>query len=496
MLRDKLFAFLLTGALVNSGIALAETASNIKPAQRELNSRLDAVIQRLAPPEAHIGVSITRLGNLQPLYEREAKKLFTPASLHKMATAGAALAILGPNQRFGTRVFSNGSLEKNTLYGDIYLRGEGDPTLEKEQLKSLAAQLVKLGIKEINGDLLADSSYFSPEGRGATGWSWDDLENGYAAPVSALSFHRNAVELTITPNNKAGESVRIDWKPRSSYIQLKNRAMTLPAGDMGSLGVGLEPANNTQAWFEVLSVRGGLPAGARGESNELAVHDPVRLTLSEFKDAILKQGIKWRGQTRLAPTPSGARALAQVESPRVADIIIQMLRDSDNLLAETLLLQIGAKERGLPGTWEKGLGELQKYLEKVGWSTGSYRATDGSGLSRYNAVSPAHITQLLNHLPTQRQAYPVFLIGLPTAGMSGTLSQRLNNSPARGRLRAKTGTMSGVSGLAGYLETLSGENYIVTILSNGFVGPAAKMRELQDAIIDTLVKWENGPPSN
>lgn len=496
MSRFKLFVAILASGLLQPTLPLAaQTAGSGKPGSQELTRRLDAVIQRLAPPEAHVGVSIVRLGSPQPLYERESKKLFTPASLHKLATAGAALNILGSAQRFPTRVFSTGSLEKNTHLGTMYLRGEGDPTLDAAGLQRLAAQLVKLGITEVDGDLVADSGFFSPEGRGASGWSWDDLENGYAAPVSALSTHQNAVTLTLTPHAKPGEAVRIDWNPRPNYIQVQNRAVTLPAGDMGNLSVGLERPN-PQAWFEVLTVRGGLPAGARPETNQLAIQDPARLALVTFKDALLKQGIKWRGQLKIGPTPSGARALAQIESPAVSDLVLKMLRDSDNLIAETLLLHIGAKQRGAPGTWEKGLAELQRYVEQVGWAAGSYRASDGSGLSRYNAVSPAQITQLLNHLPTQRQAYPAFLVGLPTAGINGTLATRLTNSPARGRLRAKTGTMSSVSGLAGYLETLEGETYALAILSNGFIGPATKMRELQDAIIDTLVKPEPETASN
>ncbi|MEB3197873.1 MAG: D-alanyl-D-alanine carboxypeptidase/D-alanyl-D-alanine-endopeptidase [Candidatus Sericytochromatia bacterium] len=455
------------------------------PEARELAQRLERLIARSAPPEAHVGVSIRRLGSGQVIYEREAQKLFTPASVQKIATAGAALSLLGLNRRFVTRLQTPAPLERGVLQGDVFLRGEGDPMLEPQDLSRLAAQLSAAGVKEIDGDVVGDASVFAPESRGPAGWSWDDLENGYAATVSGLSLHRNALDVLVTPGGRVGEGVRLRLMPRSTYMQVLNRATTLPAGEQGMLGIELQPGAPT-AWGEILMVRGGLPAGTQEERNQLAVQEPARLATHVFREALIQQGVRVRGQAKLGTTPPGSRTLGSVESPPLADITSEMLRTSDNLLAETLLLQLGAKVRGTPGTWDKGLAELRAYLDQVGWQANSYRIADGSGLSRYNAWSPAHLARLLNHLPTQRQSYPAVLVGLPISGINGTLAQRLNQPALRGRLRAKTGTMSGVSSLAGYLEARDGQQVVLAIMTNGFVGSPSKLRELQDQIVATV----------
>jgi D-alanyl-D-alanine carboxypeptidase/D-alanyl-D-alanine-endopeptidase (penicillin-binding protein 4) len=459
---------------------------------RDQAARLDALIQRLAPPEAHVGISVLRYATGQVLYEREGNKLFTPASVQKLATAGAALARLGVARRFQTRVVTAGLLENGVLHGDLVLKGDGDPMLTQADLDGLAARVAAAGIRELVGDLVGDATVFVPETRGPEGWAIDDMSQGYAATVSGLTLNRNALTVTVAPGGHPGEPLKVELTPASRYVQVRNRASTLAAGEQGTLGIGFLATGTP--WSETLNITGGLPLGTKREES-MAMTDPARFTLIAFKEALVRQGVRWRGQARLGPAPAGARTLASHASPPLSDITRQMLRASNNLIAETLLLHLGVRGRGGPGTWEKGVSELRKFLEQAGWKPDSYRLSDGSGLSRYNAVSPGQLTRLLHHMPTQGGAYPALLVGLPVGGVSGTLEERLTDPGLRGRLRAKTGTMSGVSSLAGYLDTRDGQTLVLAILANGFVGPPDKVRALQDGIVELLVNPDAEVPT-
>ena len=315
-------------------------------------ARLDAVIQRLAPPESHIGVSVVSLTTGKPIYEREANKLFVPASLQKLATASAAVSLLGTQRRFATRLMTEGNVEGGVLHGHVFLRGEGDPTLEAADLDDMAAKLHAQGVKRISGDLVADATYFQPEGRGAPGWAWDDLAQAYGAPVSALSLHRNTLDVALSPGRRPGEALGISITPGTAYIQVQNHTSTQAAGAEASLGIDVAAPTNG-AWQENLIAKGGLPVGSGQTVEHLAVVEPVRYTVTYMKEALNRAGIAVDGQIRLGGTPAGARAVAAHNSPMLADVVRDMLKESDNLLAETLLLHLGVRGKGGPGTWDK-----------------------------------------------------------------------------------------------------------------------------------------------
>ncbi|MEB3328068.1 MAG: D-alanyl-D-alanine carboxypeptidase/D-alanyl-D-alanine-endopeptidase [Candidatus Sericytochromatia bacterium] len=478
-------ALTLALALPPLGPAQAQaTRLGAAASSRDLAERLDALVQRLAPPEAHVGISVLRYTTGQVLYEREANKLFTPASVQKLATAGVALARLGVASRFRTRVVTAGLLENGVLHGDLALKGDGDPMLTQADLGTLATQVAAAGIREVVGDLVGDATVFAPEARGPAGWATDDVGQAYAATVSGLTLNRNALTVSLMPGSRPGAPLEVGLSPSSRYIQVRNRASTLAAGEQGTLGIGFLATGTP--WSETLSITGALPLGTERQVSTLAMADPARFTLIAFKEALVRQGVRWRGQARLGPAPAGARTVASHASPPLSDVIGEMLRESDNLIAETLLLHVGCRGQGGPGTWEKGVTELRGFLERAGWKPDSYRLADGSGLSRYNAVSPGQLTRLLHHLPTQGAAYPALLVGLPVSGVSGTLKGRLTGAALRGRLRAKTGTMSGVSSLAGYLDTRDGQTLVLAILANGFIGSPGKLRALQDGIVELL----------
>ena len=419
-------------ALVAATSLLATPAQGAPAAP--LAERADAAIARLAPAESHVGVSAVDLATGEVVYQHQAHKVFTPASLVKLATSGAALSYLGVQRRFATKLLVDGPADGGIVRGALYLRGEGNPMLTAEGLDELARKLRAQGVKTVTGDVVADAGYFAPDGPGAPGWAWDDLAEPYGAPLSALSLNRN----------------------------------------VGTVAMASAPA----------------PGGAP----RLAVTEPARAAAVALKAALGRHGIQVHGDIRLGATPSGARTVAIHQSPPLAEIVRLMNKDSDNLIAETLVYHVGVRGHGAPGTREKGLRTLKSFLEHVGWEGTGFRLEDGSGLSTYDALSPAQLTGLLRAMPAETLAYGAYLISLPVGGVDGTLARRLESPVVRGRLRAKTGTMSGVSGLAGYMVTDAGRTLAVAIMVNGFVGPAQRARELQDALVEVLAGADAGQP--
>lgn len=474
-------------------IGLVAALVPLAPAQAQAGASLAekamAVVNRLAPPEAHVGVWVQRLGTPEASFALRADELFTPASVAKLATAGLALDALGPQRRLTTRVLASGAPDANGLLrGHLVLQGGGDPSLMPAQLDAMAKALRGRGLKRIAGDLIADASVLAPEAAGAPGWAHDDLDEGYGAPPCGLSVNRNLATYRLSPG-PAGGPLRPALNPTSSYFGLgSGRGNTLAPGAAGSASAALVPALNG-SWQELLQVRGALASDAQPTEDEAAVHHPDRLAATLLMEALSRQGIAIDGQARLGRTPAEASTLL-VEQPSapVADLVRTMLKESDNLYAETLLLQSGAASLGLPGTWAKGTQSLQGYLERQGWANGGYRLVDGSGLSRYDLVTPHQLGKLLAGVAADPKAYPAFLVGLPVSGVDGTMARRLGQATTRGRVRAKTGSMSGVSSLAGYVESGAGSPYTVVVMVDHFVGSSARARALQDALFELVAE--------
>src|SRR5881296_1423833 len=409
------------------------------PASRKaLEKRISTILSTPDLTRGFWGMEVVSLSTGKVLYSQNGDKLFIPASNTKLFTTAAALALIGSDYKFRTSVETNGVLDKHgRLTGDLVLIGRGDPNLSGrvlpfaqrterndhpiQVLENLADTLVQKGVKYVDGDIVADDSYFAFE-RYGEGWSQDDLVWADGAPVSALTINDNVVFVNILPADRPGEKAFVSVTPFADYYRLDNRIITTPAGTGRKFFVNREPGST------VLTLWGNMPLDDPGANEALAIEDPAEYAAALFRQLLEKRGIAVYGKQRtrhtelaslstfsvttIAPSRGGSDdqarplkidqpiVLASYESKPMVDDVRVINKVSQNLHAEILLRLLG-RERGTAGTIEGGLEVLRGFLNQAGISPDQYVFYDGSGLSRQNLVTPHAVVQLLRYAALQ-----------------------------------------------------------------------------------------------
>ena len=507
----------LLAVLLVAGSALAASP---KPLQERIASVLSA--PDLA--RGFWGIEVRSLSSGQTFYALNPDKLFTPASNTKLFTTAAALALIGPDYKFRTTVETAGTLDRyGRLNGDLLLVGHGDPNLSGRELpydlrtqrndhpiqalEMLADALVQKGVKYVDGDIVADDSYFAFE-RYGEGWSQDDLVWADGAPVSALTINDNVVFVNILPADRPGEKAFVSITPFADYYRLDNRIITTPAGTGRKFFVNREPGSI------VLTLWGNMPLDDPGANEALAIEDPAEYAAALFRQLLAKRGIVVYGRQRTrhtelatlstfsvtatAPSRGGSDGqarplkidqsivLASYESKPMVDDVRVINKVSQNLHAEILLRLLG-RERGTAGTIEGGLEVLRGFLTQAGISNDQYVFYDGSGLSRQNLVTPHAIVQLLRYASIQPWG-AAYKSTFPLSGVDGSLSDRLSAPRLQKRVFGKTGSLGGVKALSGYAATDSGETVVFSILSNNSNLPPKRITDAIDQLVQVIVE--------
>lgn len=450
-----------------------------------------AIDQILAVPGLQTGfqgILIQSLSDGVTLYERNADHVFLPASNNKLLTSGAALALLGKDFTYHTKLFRTGTLDSvGTLHGDLILQGAGDPILMPDDLLVLARQAYIAGIRRIQGDVRYDDSRFDHLWLGYS-WEWDDEPFDYSAQISALNLNENVVAVQPQPGRKVGDPIRITVSPTDRYTTVVNKAVTGPSKSKASLVIDRKRGQN------VIAVSGSLPIDAAAKDNPsvpVTIEEPSRFTTTVLAEDLSKVGIRVHGQAREgSPVPAEATLVAEHVSPPLTVILQKLNKPSDNLIAECLLKTIGAVQKGKGTGGEGGTGAqaARVWLAQIGLDVSRLQQADGSGLSRVNYVSPRNLVRLLIALHG-RTDFPVFYDSLPIAGIDGTLRNRLKGTRAANNCHAKTGTMSHVSSLSGYITTREGETLVFSILMNGHLTGNRVCSTAQDAIVVLLADY-------
>ncbi len=494
--RPNQAAALLFVVLWTAGCARARPSVTPRPAGSPVQVlRADLARVFAAPPfsRARWAVEVRSLATGEELFALDPDRLTMPASNMKIVTLAAAAERLGWDYRFETTLVSAAPVRDGVLYGDLVIVGGGDPTISERQGRAAevfdqwAADLKAAGVRAVAGRLVADARAFDAEALGA-GWSWDYLAYGYAAPVSALQFGEDLVTLTVTPGAAAGAPATIGVTPATSGLVVENRVTTGEAGTRVSLDLGRLPGQRR------LEVTGTVPAGGEAVVRTASVNDPAEAFAGAARAALMARGVEvWSGVAVAGRDGTGEvrredeRVLARTLSPPLADVATVLMKMSQNLYAETLLRALGRGDG--PGSVEAGRRAVGEVLEGWGLDPGALVQYDGSGLSRYNYVTANLIVGILRHLHDDPRHRAPFLATLPIGGVDGTIAGRFEGTRAEGAVRAKTGSISNVRALSGYVSTRDGENLVFSIIANNFTVSSSVVDYATDTAVERLASF-------
>lgn len=490
---------------------------------KKLERDIDQILSDPDVARAFWGVEAVSLDTGKSIYALNPDKLFTPASNTKLFTTAAVFGLIGPDYRFKTTVETIGAIDKyGRLNADLVLVGRGDPNLSGrtlpynmrterkappiQVLSSLADQLVQHGLKYIDGDVVADDSYFVFE-RYGEGWSQDDLVREWGAPVSALTINDNLIFINLMPADHPGDRAFLNITPFADYYHIDNRVMTTPQGTgPRSIYINREPGSSQLTFW------GNIPQDDPGFSEALAIDDPAEFAAKLFRELLEQRGVTIYGHARThhtelssmqtftvttlasgggsdstrPPTVPAPFVLASYTSQPVSQDLRVINKVSQNLHAELMLRLLG-KEKGTSGSIEGGLEVLRGFLTTAGIKSDEFAFYDGSGLSRENLVSPDAIVKLLAYC--HRQAWGrTYEETLPIASIDGSLADRFKNTPAAALIHGKTGSLSHVYSLSGYAVTQKGDHIAFTILTNNGTLPTKKALDTIDRIVERLVQ--------
>ncbi|MCA1649448.1 MAG: D-alanyl-D-alanine carboxypeptidase/D-alanyl-D-alanine-endopeptidase [Acidobacteria bacterium] len=450
-----------------------------------------------APIMAHgvWGVDVRLLAPRQRVFELNASKLMMPASNMKIVTLATSADALGWESRVTTSLEAVGLIEGGALRGDLIVRGAGDPTINARNDRAnavfdeWAAALKAAGIREITGRIVGDDQAFEDEGLGS-GWAWDYLQYPYAAPSGALQYNEDAADLTIDPGAAPADPVVVALPPGTG-LTILNRARTSVAG------APVEIAYRRHLDRPILEITGTVPAGSARLTRSVAVVNPTVFFAHALKEALVSRGIAVLGDAvdlddvaaTMEATGNGPRQLlASTPSPPLREIAAVLMKISQNLYAETLLKTLGSARHGL-GTFEGGRRAANATLAAWGLPENGHVIADGSGLSRYNYLSAAMLTTILEHVHDDQRLRSDFMATLPIAGKDGTMASRLKRTRAEGNALVKTGSIANVRAVSGYVRSRDGEMLVFSILANDFVIPAATVNWIADLAIETLANF-------
>ena len=434
-----------------------------------------------AESEALWSVRIERADTRAVVVDRQSDRLVIPASNMKIVTLAAAATRLGWDYRFQTTIGSRGGREAHVLRGDLLVVGGADPTIGSgtdplATFREWAQTLRASGLRRIDGDLIGDPSRFGVDWLGDT-WSWGDLPFGYGAAYSGLTYHENMARLTVTPADSPDSEALVSLDPEGTGLVVSARVVTSASVPTAALQVRRDPGS------AVLSVEGTVPIGGAALTRTVAVPDPAMFFLTAFRTALAEAGVEVRGRTRVEPTADpGDTVLLTHWSEPLAQVAHRFMKVSQNLYGEALL-RVLAPERATSMADARRI--TASTLETLGVTAGQVQGIDGSGLSRRDFLTSRALVTLLQAMaqPPHRE---VFRATLPVAGVDGTLASRFKDGPCAGRLAAKTGTLSNVRALSGYLTSATGTPYVFSVIANNYLGAAARIDEVVDEALNAL----------
>jgi len=447
-----------------------------------LSDRAEAAVARSGVSGGRLGILIYSTQAGAPVYDKDSKKVLRLASNTKLLTTACALAKLGPGYRYRTNLaWGEGS-------GDLHVFGAGDPLIGGRLygddpirlFRDAAARLKEAGPKEFTGNLVVHPGIFDDVPLNPI-WIEEryDQNAWWCAPVGGLSFNDNCIDLLYEAGPNAGDPAKITLRPDTKYVTIVNRSTTVRGNPTAPFGFVRAEGSNR------ITVNGELKVGTRQRVAWVAIKDPARYFGTVLKETLEAEGIRVAGEVVASPSLKfdGRHTELLLAEHSLEEAVGTCNTVSQNLYAEMFLKLLGFRFRSA-GTSAAGIEVVQEFLKSEVGVT-DVEMVDGSGLARENRASPESLVKLLTFMRTHRGGKS-FVGSLSVAGATGTLKDRMASTG--GRIRAKTGTITGVSSLSGYAEAPDGDTYIFSILANGWKNGSP--RELQDALGELMAGWK------
>lgn len=485
-------------------------------------ARVDAALAEARAAKAFWGILVADRDTGETLYELNADRFFTPASNAKIFTSSVAFATLGPAFQFRTTLESKAQLGADGhLTGDLMFVGRGDPDISNRKfpyagkvehdgptekvLAQMVDEAIAKGLKQIDGDIVADDSYY-PYDPYPPGWTVGDLFFTFGAPIGAITFNDNCMSVEIIAGAQVGAPATLSVDPAAALNTFGYDLKTIPADGKPEFGVVRQPGE------QFLLLRGRIPVGHSPMVLDLAMPDPAQTTAVALKQIFQSRGVPVTGTGRVhhapppetypdapivlgpPPVPPSPAAIVFAEhlSPPLSEIVRVTNKVSQNLHAELLLRAVAEEKKGF-GVTDAGLWVEQDFLKSIGVADGDVVFSDGSGLSRDDLVTPRAVVQLLRY-DSQQTWGADYISTFPIAGVDGTLENRFKDTPASGLIQAKTGALDHVRAISGFATTLHGERLVFTIFGNNNPQRGRDSVVAMDAIAVAMVETLGPPP--
>ncbi|WP_337872657.1 D-alanyl-D-alanine carboxypeptidase/D-alanyl-D-alanine-endopeptidase [Ignavibacterium sp.] len=450
MLKKFLFSFLIVS------ISFSQS----------LSSKLNKIISNKFFDTCLVAIQIEDLTADKVLFKKNEKMLLRPASNMKILTSAAGLIYLDEDYEFKTNLYYEGFISNDTLFGNIFVEGGCDPDFSTQDFYEFSEALKNLNIKVIAGNLYGDIS-FKDSMYWGKGWMWDDDPSSDAPRLSALNLNDNCLEIFF-------DNEQFEISPRTSFVDILIENDT-------SFSVYRDWMNNTNK----IIIRG------KPENNsyfKINITNPEKYFLTVFREVLDSSEIELTGEIEIKNLKANVYYITSVKR-KFYDVIVNLNKNSDNLSAEMTLYALSEKYFGRPANADSGIKIIKELIDSIGFQASNYRIVDGSGVSHYNVLSAELLSGMLKYVYKKYpEKFRILYESFPIAGVDGTLENRMKDAKAFNNVRAKTGTLTGVSCISGYLTTKKNHSLAFSIMMQNFVGSAKRVRDLQDKILGILTE--------
>ncbi|MGE0762625.1 MAG: D-alanyl-D-alanine carboxypeptidase/D-alanyl-D-alanine-endopeptidase [Bdellovibrionales bacterium] len=471
-----------------SGSAAADRAAEkaTEKLSEKLAEKLDRLLKasRLHREEFAAKVVLAKSGAKETLWEIRSDQQMIPASLTKVITAGAVLRGLGPSRKLETKLWTAGETVADELNGDLILQGGGDPGFVSETMWFLVNEFTRTGIRKIKGNVIVDSARFDQIRTDPSRQS-ERVDRAFDAPVGAMSFNWNSVNIFVRPGAKAGAQAQVVLDPENDEVKLRGDVKTV--GARGKTDIRVERKTGARG-EDVIWINGQIPVDAKEFIAYKNISSPERWSGRVLLQFLRQRGITVSGEVKVGALPATAKQAARAESKPVADMVKDMMKFSNNFVAEMLVKNLAAEKKSTPASLGAGVELVRQYAISNGVPANRFTLVNPSGFSRENKITATDLNQVLLGLREEFGVFAEALASFPVAGVDGTLKSRMRGTAAEGRVRAKTGLLNGVAGLAGFAGRGDGSQLTFVFLFNGRTSRSEDARALFDQLAVQLVQ--------